>query len=117
MNYKDDQQNQDKSRILEFKRTAMMDTITSVLHGQVISLCSKGAIPAIVQLVNKNNTYNTTALSNGEFKFFHIQSGSYRVTATCPGYVNLKDSSIYLGTGDVSSLKIGLMCEQSASVD
>ena len=101
-----------QSKIVEFKRIAVMDTVTAIIDGRITSLCSGKTLPAVVQLSNKNNAYQLTANLKGEFKLFHINAGQYKVTCTHSGYDSLKDS-INLGTGDVAEMKIGLKCKHS----
>ena len=98
------------SQILSLKRTAIMDTVTAVLDGQVVGLCNQQPLPASVQLTSPGKIYRTIATPNGRFCFLHISSGTYLITATHPAYGRLTADTVRLGTGDGSTIKIGLGC-------
>jgi hypothetical protein len=102
------------SRILTLKRIAIMDTVTAVLDGQVVSLCNQQPLPASVQLTSTGKIYRTTATPDGRFCFLHIPSGTYLITATHPAYGRLTADTVRLGTGDCSTIKIGLGCHISS---
>jgi hypothetical protein len=104
-----------RSRILTFKRTAIMDTVTAVLDGQVVDLCNQQPLPASVQLASPGKTYRTVATLDGRFCFLHIPSSTYRITATYPAYDKLAADTMHLGTGDASAIKIGLGCRTASS--
>jgi hypothetical protein len=99
-----------RSRILVLNQTAVMDTITAVLHGQVVGLCNQQSLPASVQLTSPGRTYREVAPPDGRFRFFHIPAGTYLITATCPAYGSLGADTIHLGSGAVSTIRIGLGC-------
>lgn len=100
-------------RILSFRRVAMMDTVTAVLHGQVASLCRKVALPATVQLAGPAS-FRTVADAAGKFQFMHIPAGTYRLSATCQGHGALTGDTIHLGFGAGSEISIGLGCRVAA---
>jgi hypothetical protein len=104
-----------RSRILTFKRTAIMDTVTAVLDGQVASLCNQQPLPASVQLTSPGKTYRTVATPDGRFRFFHISSSTYRITVAYPTYDKLAADTVHLGTGDASTIEIGLGCRTASS--
>ena len=104
-----------RSRILAFKRTPFMDTVTAVLDGQVVSLCNQQPLPASVQLTSPGKTYRTVATPDGRFRFFHILSNTYLITATCPAYSQLAVNTVHLGTRDALTIKIGLGCRIDSS--
>lgn len=87
-----------------------MDTVTAVLDGQVVGLCNQQPLPASVQLTGSGKTYRTIATRDGRFRFLHIPSSTYLITATCPAYGRLAADTVRLGTGDASTIKIGLGC-------
>jgi hypothetical protein len=99
-----------QSRVLAFRRTAVMDTVTAILEGQVVSLCIHRPVPASVRLTNVTATYQRVAAPDGRFQFFHIQAGDYTLTTTCPAYYTLPDTRIHLGTGDAAVTTIGMSC-------
>lgn len=93
-----------RSRILILNQTAVMDTITTVLHGQVVGLCNQQPLPACVQLTSLGRTYREVATPDGRFRFSHIPACTYFITATCPAYGSLSADTIHLGSGAVSKL-------------
>ena len=101
-----------RSRILEFKKTAIMDTITVVINGQVSSLCTNIAVHAVIQLTGKEQIYRAQSDKEGAFQFNHIQAGQYKISTSSVGHHKI-DSLIQLGPGDVWHLKIVLGCEFS----
>lgn len=104
-----------RSRILVLNQTAIMDTITAVLNGQVVGLCNQQPLPASVQLTSSSNTYRAVANPDGRFRFFHISAGTYLITAICPAYGSLNADTVRLGTGAASIIKIGLGCRLDSS--
>jgi hypothetical protein len=104
-----------RSRILVLNQTAVMDTVTAVLDGQVVSLCNQQSLPASVQLTSPSNMYRAVATPDGRFRFFHIPAGTYLITATCPAYSNFNADTVRLGTGVASIIKIGLGCRLDSS--
>jgi hypothetical protein len=104
-----------RSRTLAFKRIAIMDTVTAVLDGQVVDLCKQQPLPATVQLTSPGKIYRTVATPDGRFRFFHIPSSTYLITATCPAHSKLTADTVHLGTGDASTIKIGLDCHTNNS--
>lgn len=100
-----------ESRIIEFKRTAIMDTITAIIEGHIIALNDSGPLIAgAVQLTNEFNNYKVVSDTTGQFKFYHIPAGTYRLIATYVGYRQLASDSLHLGTGDITELIIGMGC-------
>lgn len=96
-------------------QTAVMDTITAVLHGQVVGLCNQQPLPASVQLIRPGRTYREVATPDGRFRFFHIPAGTYFMTATRPAYGSLSADTIHLDSGADSTIKIGLGCREASS--
>jgi hypothetical protein len=88
-----------------------MDTVTAVLDGQVVDLCTQQPLPASVQLTNPGKTYRAVATAEGRFCFFHISSSTYLITTICPTHSNLIADTVHLGTGAASTIKIGLGCQ------
>jgi hypothetical protein len=104
-----------RSRILVLNQTAVMDTITAVLHGQVVGLCNQQQLPACVQLTSLGRTYREVATLDGRFRFSHIPAGTYFIAATCPAYGSLSADTVHLGSGAESIIKIGLGCRVASS--
>lgn len=104
----------DPSQILSLERTAIMDTVTAVLDGQVVGLCNQQPLPASVQLTSPGKIYRTIATHDGRFCFMHITSGTYLITATHPAHGRLAADTVRLGTGDATTIKISLSCYESS---
>jgi hypothetical protein len=103
---------QTQSKVLNLAHTGVMDTVTVVVHGQLIDLCSKGIVPATIKLSAGHLSYKTTADSNGNFRFFHIPAGQFRLSSDFPGYNKLPDTIIAFQSGDIWQLKTGLACKE-----
>ncbi|MFH1003899.1 MAG: carboxypeptidase-like regulatory domain-containing protein [Bacteroidota bacterium] len=97
------------SKIVEFRRTAIMDTVTAIVEGKIFYLNDNSSInKATVELTNENYNYKTVSDTAGKFEFMHIAAGTYKVSTS---YSELKGDTIHLGTGDKTELKIGI-CKQ-----
>ncbi len=97
------------SRVIEFKRIAIMDTITAVVEGKIVTINGSEPLPsAIVRLSNALNKWEVISDSLGQFKFYHISSGAYRLNSSNAGYRDLIKDSLYLGEGAVAQLIIGM---------
>jgi hypothetical protein len=90
-----------------------MDTVTAVLEGQVMSLCTQRPVPVTVHLVMETASYHTVAAANGTFGFYHIPAGKYALTASHSAYRALQTSHMELGTGDIVEVKLGMSCSLS----
>jgi Carboxypeptidase regulatory-like domain len=99
-----------RSQVLTFRRTAIMDTVTAILDGRVVGLCNQQPVPAAVQLASATTTLQAVATPDGKFRFFHIPAGDYTLKVTCPTYTKLADAPVHLGTGDAAETTIGLEC-------
>jgi hypothetical protein len=98
------------SRVLSFRRTAVMDTVTAILEGKAVSLCSQHPVPATVHLVADKVSYQAVAAPDGTFRFFHVPAGNYMLTATHPAYRALAPYPVKLGTGNVAEVGLGVGC-------
>lgn len=96
------------SQVLSFKRTAVMDTVTAVLDGQISAGCPPRPLRASVILVSAAATYRVMADAGGTFHFLHIRAGNYLLTATAVGYCELTGAHVHLGTGDAAEIKLRL---------
>ena len=97
------------SKVIEFKRTAIMDTITAIINGQITALADyEPLVAGNIELTNKFNNYQAISDTSGHFKFYHIAAGTYRLTAAYVGFRQLINDSIHLGSGDITTLKIGM---------
>jgi len=86
-----------------------MDTITCSINGQTISLSDNGTLVMVeIELTNQIYNYKTTSDFDGQFKFNHIASGTYNLSAHIIGHRPLKHDSLFIGIGQISQLKIGL---------
>lgn len=90
-----------------------MDTVTAILEGKAMSLCSQRPVPVTVHLVAGNVSYQAVAAPDGTFRFFHVPAGSYTLTATHPAYRPLAPYPVKLGTGDVAEMRLGMGCRAS----
>lgn len=99
-----------EGKVLSFRRTAVMDTVTAILEGKAMSLCTQRPVPVTVHLVAGRVSYQAVAALDGTFRFFHVPAGKYTLTATYPSYLSLAPYPIKLGTGDVAEVKLGVGC-------
>lgn len=110
-NEKTDKTRKQISRIVVLKRTAVMDTITVVIHGQTSRFCNNGPALALVTLSSKDEKFTLQSDANGRFKFFHIPHGRYKLTATCVGHYSLSDTTVNFKSGEIWEMRIGMGCE------
>lgn len=97
------------SKIVEFRRIAIMDTVTAIVEGKIFYLNDSSAIKkAAIELTNENHNYKIVSDTTGKFEFMHIAAGTYKISTS---YSELKGDTIRLGTGDKTELKIGI-CKQ-----
>jgi len=97
------------SKLIEFNRVAIIDTVTAIIEGKVLGFKDNELLPGtIIRLTNEDNKYETVSNIEGDFKFYHIQTGTYRLTADFIGHRQFVKDSLHLGTGDVLNLKIGM---------
>jgi hypothetical protein len=103
------------SQILEFRRTAIMDTITAILDGQIVDSFTQQPVPATVQLATATTTFQITTTLNGTFRFFHIPAGDYLLTVTYPACTKLTGAPVHLGAGNAMAITLGLVCDTTRS--
>ena len=96
------------SRVLAFRCTSIMDTVTAILYGRVVGLGDQQPVPTLIQLTTATATFRVHATPDGNFQFFHIPAGDYLLTATHPAFSPLKCAPVHLGTGDAAVTTIGL---------
>lgn len=95
------------SKIVEFKRIAIMDTVTAVINGEIFSSAGKIDNQEIL-LTNKQNAYKVLSDSTGHFTFYHIQSGTYKLEVNVRLHRELKCDTLRVGTGDILNLIIAM---------
>jgi hypothetical protein len=99
------------SKVISFKRTAVLDTITVVIIGQITSITNNDTLPlGNIELINGAHSYKTTSDLNGQFTFHHIEAGTYKLAATYIGFRALKADSLHFESGDIVDITIGLGC-------
>lgn len=102
-----------ESRIIEFERIAIMDTVTAIINGQLVFIDNTENLKdGSIHLTNGMKIYKATSDSIGEFGFFHIAAGTYKLSASHVGYKELFEDSLHIGTGDIINLKIGLGADE-----
>lgn len=97
------------SKIIEFKRIALMDTVTAVILGKIFYL--KDSIPTTeteITLSSRRNKYKTSPDSLGQFKFSHIKSGDYTLRVWSRLCRELNVDTIKVLDGEVKKLVIGM---------
>lgn len=99
-----------KSKVLKYERIAIMDTITSILKGQIIDLESKNPINnKNISITSGLVMYTDTTDNKGFYEFFMIPYGDYRMHFSLDGYYNFSLDTLHLGSGDIKELNIGMI--------
>jgi hypothetical protein len=97
------------SKLIKFERIAIMDTITAVIEGEIVALIDQEPmVGGIIELSNEFYQYKETSNKAGEFTFYHISAGKYKLTVGYACFRTLVKDSLYLGSGDIAELKLGM---------
>ncbi|MHB1276884.1 MAG: carboxypeptidase-like regulatory domain-containing protein [Bacteroidia bacterium] len=96
-------------KIIEFDRMAMMDTITTILTGTLLSIETQEALPGgEIELVKDSIKYSGVSDVKGQFGFKHIPSGSYQLRCRYAGYRAYTTDTLTLMSGGIYEISIGL---------
>ena len=97
-------------KILKYERIGIMDTITATLKGQVLDLKSNMPIQdANISLISGLVLLPNMTNENGMFEYNQIHNGQYRFHIFASGYEKFEMDTLYLGTGDIKEINIGLI--------
>lgn len=97
-------------KITKYERIGIQDTITAILKGKVVDLKSNVPLTHVhVDLMEGLYLIPNFTDSKGLYQFNQIHDGNYRFKIFAPGYNEFEMDTLYLGTGDIKELNIGLI--------
>jgi hypothetical protein len=94
------------SRVIEDKKIGIMDTITFIMNGNVISKLNNPISNCSVLLSNRDTTYSIITNVQGKFSFTHYPAGSYYLKIIKKGYAPLEKYKLDLGTGEIRKITV-----------
>ncbi|MCD4792667.1 MAG: carboxypeptidase-like regulatory domain-containing protein [Bacteroidales bacterium] len=99
-----------KSKVLAYDLIGKTDTITAILKGQIIDFnLNKPISNKRISISSGLVMYDNITDSEGFFEFNMIPAGNYRLIIKHEGYLDLIMDTIFLDTGDIRLLNIGMI--------
>ena len=98
------------SKILKYSRIGIMDTITAILKGQIVDFESKKPITnKEIEITSGLVMYIDSTDFQGFYEFSMIPYGNYRMRFGLINYYDFVMDTLYLGSGDIKELNIGML--------